>query len=349
MIYHKPPFLLEELKLEVSYRCPLNCIHCSSDGRPSNDLEMAHQDCWRILRSASEMGVKHVAFSGGEPLIWPHINDAVRLAAEQGMGVVVYTSGNVDEFEHRARDLATLGVRSMVFSIFGAQSEIHDRITRVKGSFRVTMNAIRIAAGVEIRTEVHFVPMSQNYRDLSGIAAAVKKAGAQRISVLRLVPQGRAALLRRRVLSRSQNLELANEIRRLRHSGFELRTGSPYNFLLLNKKPGCMAAINRAIVAPDLMFYPCDAFKRYDTIQLGLSDAYSNLAHFSLQECWSKSSLFGEVRQYLTSDFPPPCNDCLLLNKCLSGCLAQKVIASHSFKKQPDPDCIGPQQTGVTA
>ena len=30
---HRPPFTLNEFKIEVTYRCDLNCIHCSSDAR----------------------------------------------------------------------------------------------------------------------------------------------------------------------------------------------------------------------------------------------------------------------------------------------------------------------------
>ena len=42
-------FRLQEIKLEVTYRCPLTCIHFSSDAMPSSSIEMKRKDCLQIL------------------------------------------------------------------------------------------------------------------------------------------------------------------------------------------------------------------------------------------------------------------------------------------------------------
>ena len=86
---HTRPFHLKEFKIEVTYRCDLNCIHCSSDARPSHTLEMSRRDCLRILGDAKAMGARQVAFSGGEPLLWPHIRDAAAIASKNGMAVSI--------------------------------------------------------------------------------------------------------------------------------------------------------------------------------------------------------------------------------------------------------------------
>lgn len=58
-----------------------------------------------------------------------------------------------------------------------------------------------------------------------------------------------------------------------------------------------------------------------------------------------------DVEQHtnLTSDFEDPCASCNLLEKCVSGCLAQKTIAHGSLAKKPDPDCLGPNFQGDSA
>lgn len=340
ILNHKPPFILHELKIEVTYRCDLNCIHCSSDATPSNAIEMSCEDCIDILKQASIMGVKEVTFSGGEPLIWPHINDAVKAAIKNDMRVTIYTSGNCDSFRQKAKELFKYGASRCIFSMFGATAIMHERITRTKNSFNQTLNSILEANKIGFTTEVHFVPMAYNYQELTEIAAISKNCGASVVSVLRLVTQGRAVLLRERTLNRLQNIELRKIIQYLRKSGYNIRTGSPYNILMLNDNPKCCAAIDRIIIAPDLKLYPCDAFKCIKAEELVGTINNSRIGKSNLKECWDKSPYFESIRQYLTTPFSEPCASCRSLSNCLSGCLAQKVLSGGNLEKRPDPDCL---------
>lgn len=339
---HQPPFRMKEFKVEVTYRCNLNCVHCSSDARPSNPLEMQLADCIRILDQASVMGGKEVAFSGGEPLGWPHLVEAVTFAVQHKLRVTVYTSGNTGDFATKAGSLKRAGVTRLIFSVFGNNSTTHERITRVAGSFDETVVAIQTAKALDLNPEIHFVPMSVNYSELPELAAIAQEWGVSTISVLRLVPQGRGALLRTRVLNRVQNQRLRQIILTLRKSGFKIRTGSPYNFLMINEKPGCWAAVDRLVIGPDMKVFPCDAFKRIDSEELVGTDDWSSLSEASLQDCWQKSPYLQAVRQFLMTDFADPCASCGFLERCVSGCLAQKTLVEGALRKRPDPDCLGP-------
>jgi radical SAM protein with 4Fe4S-binding SPASM domain len=189
--------------------------------------------------------------------------------------------------------------------------------------------------------------MSFNYRELMDIVPLGQKYGASAVSVLRLVPQGRAALLRTRSLNRVQNLELHRIIVELRNKGFNVRVGSPYNFLMINDNPGCWAAIDRLIVGPDMKIYPCDAFKQIDAEELVRTSVWSNLEKATLEECWQNSPYLNAIREFLTTDFMDPCDSCQFLNSCQSGCLAQKTIIEGCLTKKPDPDCLRTCIAGV--
>ena len=344
--HHTRPFTLHEFKIELTHRCDLNCIHCSSDARPSISTEMSLEDCIDILNQVTQIGVKEIAFSGGEPLIWPHINAAVKSAVDSGLQITIYTSGNCNRFKDKAKALQQHGAHRYIFSVFGASASSHERITRIKGSFEQTLKAMSDAREIGFATEVHFVPMSNNYRELKDVAILCKKYGALVVSVLRLVPQGRAALLRNQILNRIQNLELRQLIIDLRKSGYNIRTGSPYNFLMLSSNPKCCAGIDRIIIGPDLLLYPCDAFKQVKAEELIGTLKFSTLKEYDLRDCWENSPYLEAVREYLTTPFADPCASCQLLEKCLSGCLAQKVVAYGNLKKRTDPDCLGSEFRG---
>ena len=252
---------------------------------------MSRDDCVRILAEAAKMGARDVAFSGGEPLLWPHVFDVVEAAVEHGLKVTLYTSGCADDFQKKAKRLYNLGTSRFIFSMFGATAASHERVTRKAGSFENTQSAMRYALSVGLTTELHFVPMTDNYSELTNVAQLARELGASRVSVLRLVPQGRAALVRDRALNRVQNLELRRQIQVLRvtHGHEFVRTGSPYNFLMLNDSPACFAAIDRLIIGPDLRLYPCDAFKRIGAVEIVKTEEWSCLADTSLPDCWSIS------------------------------------------------------------
>jgi radical SAM protein with 4Fe4S-binding SPASM domain len=338
--YHRRPFKLREIKIEVTYRCPLACIHCSSDATPSSSLEMSREECLQIIHEAIQMGAKEVAFSGGEALIWSGLDEAIGTAIRGGLHVIIYTSGNIPNARARIERLAKLGVNTLIFSIFAATQTDHEQVTRIKGSFLKTRRAIDIANNNALGTELHFVPLANNYKDLEDIAHLSNDWGVTQISILRFVPQGRGALIKHRALNRIQNIQLKRTIERLRSKGFDIRTGSPYNFLMLNDQPKCSSAIDRLIIGPDLRIFPCDAFKQIKAEEVVGTIEFSQIKGVGLGECWESSPFLEAVREYLTTDFAEPCASCDALENCLSGCLAQKVIANGNFEKRPDPMCL---------
>ena len=61
---------LDYLKFAVTYRCNLHCRFCLQQFEPKVDLD------WQSFCSALEEsapGLRLVIFTGGEPLLWPHL------------------------------------------------------------------------------------------------------------------------------------------------------------------------------------------------------------------------------------------------------------------------------------
>ena len=335
-----PPLSLNEVKIEVTYRCALACIHCSSDATPENHAEISQDNCLNIITQIAKLGAKNIAFSGGEPLLWPHLAVAIEHSKKHDLKATVYTTGNVQNFESILPNLINKGLNRAIFSLFGSTPAIHERITRIFGSYNATINAIKLAKYYGIAPEIHFVPLAMNYNEINLLVQLALELDVHKISVLRFVPQGRGQLLKRQTLNKAQNLELRRDIVRIRGTGFDIRTGSPYNFLMLNKSPRCSSGFDKLIIGPDLRIYPCDAFKQIMAAELVGTDDYSVLNGVDLATCWEKSPFLGAIRNYLTTPFAEPCASCRALDDCLSGCLAQKVIYNSSLIKSPDPMCI---------
>lgn len=340
MKWHKPPFVLRELKIEVTYNCPLVCIHCSSEAAPNVVFEIEAEKCFDIIDQAIRIGVQEIAFSGGEPLNYKPLLNCVQRCTKGKVKSTIYTTGLNDSYPSKFEELKLAGLNKAVFSLYSSKEEVHERITRRTNSFKRTINAIEFAKNIGIDTEIHFVALKSTLHDLSSVANLAKKLKVKKISVLRFVPQGRGSINFKEVLDKTDYLFLKNEIENLRSKHNEIRTGSPFNFLLLNSSPSCNSAVDRLIINPHLDVFPCDAFKQIPAEELVGTKDYSNLSRFRLEDCWRSSPFLNEVRKYLTTEFPETCLECNLLDTCLSGCLAQKVLKHGSFDKHPDPDCI---------
>ena len=123
-------------------------------------------------------------------------------------------------------------------------------------------------------------------------------------------------------------------------TGLKIRTGSPYNFLLLNEKVECLAALSRIVIGPDLHIFPCDAFKGILAKEIVNTEQYSVLSKYSLRQCWKQSHYLKAVRETVCAEYHDQCQQCVNLKRCKSGCLAQKIIQDRRLTSRPDPDCI---------
>lgn len=333
-------YYLKELKIEVTSKCPLVCIHCSSEATPTAQIQISPQKCQEIIKDGIKLGVKDIVLSGGEPLLWENIVEAVRFANENNIYTTIYTSGNVPNFNELIYLLVQSGLSRVVFSVYGADSIVHDYFTRVNGSFFKTINAVDCAIKLGLTTEAHFVAFAENYKQVTKVVPLLIDLGVKRVSILRFVPQGRGVLASNQVLSRYQNIDLGHRIKKLRSQGYDIRTGSPFNSLLINSNPKCMSGVDRLCIGPDLKIYPCDAFKQLDIHDYLPNARFNSLTECSLQKCWEQSSFLSEVRKWIK--YPPenPCKDCQNYPLCLGGCLAQKVLYYGSFSLKPDPSCI---------
>jgi len=287
------------------------------------------------------MGVPALAISGGEPVIWDGILTLLRRVAESEMQVSLYSSGVGDHTLSVIGAMASIPRARLIFSLYSHQPEVHDYVTQGHGSHSTTVAAITSSVSLGVRTELHFTAMRLNYRDLLDVCRMAKALGVSRVSVLRLVPQGRSRnAADGRFLGKEDNLrlrELLGEARLI----IDTRIGSPYGFLHISDSPECSAGVDRLVVLPDLRISPCDAFKQVKPEELVGTDAYSQLDRWSLADCWERSPYLNAIRQHLCEPHVSPCRECGTFRWCFSGCTAQRYLTHGRLVRGPDPMCLG--------
>ena len=124
----------------VTCRCNARCSFCSIRPEPGA-RESSVSVVSRNLGDAKLLGVRVVDFTGGEPLLYEGLPEALAFAGHIGLKTTVTTNGIL--FTERAKELAGL-IDILQFSLEGADRESHDAVT-VTPSFDLVMKGVGTA------------------------------------------------------------------------------------------------------------------------------------------------------------------------------------------------------------
>jgi len=340
----KPIVGLEELCIEITGQCMMNCVHCSSSSTINNPSIISLPKFRELLQEAKQLGTRILELSGGEPLLHPDINSFVQEAAKD-FKVRLYTSGflgksNDGISKEHLLQFKALGLDRIIFNLEGASAEIHEGVSRAKGSYTSVLNSIKKAKDAGLWVGVHFVPMKINFRDFRAVAELCRQLNVVEVAVLRFVGQGRGKTNKNRLeLNQAEFNQFINEvvaIRRDLRSKIEIRTGCPMNFCSMVDKTitpvQCKAGISTLLISYDGSAVPCPAFKHADQFSV------ANINAKSLQVIWHDSPELKMLRDLVVSKVSG-CNICSESINCQGRCVAQRYYEYGSIYLGPDPLC----------
>ncbi|MBW6471380.1 MAG: radical SAM protein [Methanosarcinaceae archaeon] len=336
---------LKDLTLEITKKCPMRCILCSSDGGDPLPAEFSLSELKDIVTQAKSIGVSEISLSGGEPLVYPHVLDLCKYIAELKIAISVYTSGNIFDESNQIspisvdyfQKLKNAGINKVVFSLHGSNSQTHDQITGIPKSFENLMFSIGNLQKVELSTEIHFVPLRENFKDLPAIISLVKKMGLKSVHILRFVPQGRGEKYKD-ILELHPNdiLELREILTKLmNNSDINIIVGAHYNCLGLGNDIKCTAGINKAVIRPDGFVFPCVGMKKIESFIDCNNVKDDNLEHIIDESCG-----FRLLKSLLDDADNGSCQHCKGEYSCTNGCIAQRLISHGTNILKKDPHCI---------
>jgi pyrroloquinoline quinone biosynthesis protein E len=343
-MFDRHSLALSELTIEITRKCPLKCLICSSNGGSSYTNELGTDELKRIISDAHTLGATTVSFSGGEPLEHSHITDLCRYAKKQALNVNVYTSGNALNENHLIGPIdenilasfERMRLDKMIFGLQGPDEKVHDMITGVNGSFRNVIASIKRTVKRAIPTEIHSVPVRLNYKSLPRLVVLARKLQIRQISLLRFVPQGRGEINKDILsLNRQELLTLKSMVKKMLDSKDpKIRIGAPFNAFGFSVGVRCAIGRSRATVRADGCVFPCEAAKE-------LQGSFDNDLHTrSLRDIWENSRLFEEARNISHLIDKTVCKECRSFGKCGGGCLAQRFVRGSEERKILDPYCL---------
>ncbi len=160
--------------LDITYRCNERCVHCYLDHADHGEMTTAEIE--DILCQLSDAGVFFLTLSGGEVLMRRDFFRIVECARRLLFNVKIKTNGVMIQ-EEEARRIRELGVEQVQISVYSHRPEVHDAITKLPGSLKRTLAAIRFLKSQGLKVAIANVLMAANRFDNSGVIALAGELG----------------------------------------------------------------------------------------------------------------------------------------------------------------------------
>ncbi len=121
MIYDKLGRELKTVRISVTDRCNFRCFFCMPPEKDIKFLErkelLSYEEIARIVRILSELGVRKVRITGGEPLVRQHLENLIALLSEiEGIKDIALTT-NGYLLKEKVKTLKEAGLKRITVSL----------------------------------------------------------------------------------------------------------------------------------------------------------------------------------------------------------------------------------------
>lgn len=312
-----------EAIVEITHRCNLRCIHCYIP--PKNHPPEASLKKWEnAINLLVNNGLSLITFTGGEPLLYNGLISLISHAFKKGCQVRLFTNSTLFDSREMIFEFKRAGLCYLETSIYGATAGTHDTITRVKGSFGKTIQAIQWALEAGIPVTVKTSWMKLNWREFSLIKTMVNELGVYFRGSPDIMP---------RIGGNNHNLHLQLSFEELVEfyriaDGNHQRIETAEHESPKVSTPPCGIARLSVALGPSGTMFPC----------INLRLPIGNIFQDNLSEIWAKSPLLKQLRALTTNDFND-CLDCKYRPYCFV-CIAEAWMETGNFTKPSKMTCV---------
>lgn len=293
--------------LELTYRCNEKCIHCYVDTPYDSGEELTTAEFKDVVTQLKELGCMGVLLTGGEATLREDFFEIAEHIKASGMLFDVYTNGLAvsDEFIDR---LIELKPNSVSFSFYGGTSEIHDKITKVPGSFERSLKTLLLVKCSGIDTYIKTVIMKDNVDDYENLLRLGKRIGVTVLPALSIMPShGGKSAEPFRLLDTDKYIEVLKLEEKYRGTNFNKEVVKRGKYI-------CASGLDSLSIDPFGGIHPCNAHP----MQLG------NVRVDKLRDIWEKSEQLMSMRKIRPTDLSSDCSKCEDYDWC-SICMGSAI------------------------
>ncbi len=300
------------MDLALTYRCNNDCAHCyNARERDFPELDTA---TWKkILDTLWTLGIPHIVFTGGEPTLREDLPELIAYAESLGQITGLNTNARRLSDPRYVARLVDAGLDHVQITLESHDPDIHDRMVRVKGAHRQTVQGLKNALESPLYVMTNTTMLRDNVREIPQTLDFLAEIGVPTVGLNALIYAGRGASVGTGLDEEElvPLLEIARE--KTESHGQRLIWYTPTQYchfdpvqLDLGIK-GCTAALYNMCIESNGNVLPCQSY--YQSLGNILTDSWDSIWNHDLA-VWLRE------RRYV----PQKCYDCALLQECGGGC-----------------------------
>ncbi len=299
----------------ITLRCPLKCSHCYVDaGSKEVAGVLSTEEAFSVIDQIRATGTPVVVLSGGEPLLREDIYEIARYGTEQGLRMVLGTSGYLIDRDS-AEKLRAAGIRAVAISLDSKDAAIHDSFRGLDGVWGRAVAALGHCRDAGIGVQINMSVMRSAISDVEDVIELGTSLGVRDYQLFFPVPTGRARQIEPHSPEEYEDL-IRQILIRYRDSDLNIRPTCAPQFRRIADElgiqnpawgRGCLAGITYCRIFANGDVTPCP----YLPVSAG------NVRTTPFSEIWNNSPLFTTLRNpdLLTGkcsrcDFKTICGGC---------------------------------------
>ena len=158
-----------EVSIEVTRRCPLECLHCYNN-LPMSDhaaraQELTFEEHCRLLDELVDAGCLWLLYTGGEIFARKDFLEIYTEAKKRGFLITLFTNGTMIN-ERIADYLVQYPPFAVEITLYGATRDTYEGLTQVPGSYDRCMRGIRLLLDRKLPLKLKTVPTTTNRHEI---------------------------------------------------------------------------------------------------------------------------------------------------------------------------------------
>lgn len=183
---------IDYLRISITDRCNLRCVYCMPEAGAesfSHDDVLRFEEIVRVVRLMTDLGIKHLRLTGGEPTArrdWPRLVEM--LNALPGIETISLTTNGL-LLDGQVSRLPAMGISALNLSMDSLDPDIYRRMTR-GGDVSQALRVLEDALSAGLRVKINAVPVrGLNEDGLPQLAELARKRPVD-VRFIELMPIG---------------------------------------------------------------------------------------------------------------------------------------------------------------
>lgn len=286
--------------IELTQGCNFKCNHCYNFDRQSTSVTTVESGSLEIERAEilidelAEAGALYLNLSGGEVLLYPHLERVIKKGYENNLEVRLKTNGSLLT-KSRCEKLKQAGLSGMDISLYGMSEESYSILTNSSKGFNQTLNGILFAKDNGFDVSISIILHRYNLNEISAMVEFCENHELNfqfSTEITERYDQSKGA----------RDFEITKE-----QFEEQLRGTFAEIFTHMNKEKNVQCSCARSVCGISYKgeVYPC----------IGAPIPSGNINDKAFKDIWQNSPVLNKIRNLKTADFKE-CQTCNFIETC---------------------------------